>query len=150
MRWPLLWAGGCNILLALHAHKSCWRDGGEEGGRFPGHQLGRAFRIPPKHEASTVGCTPLHACSFLGPQEPKRLSARRVWAKQNGQSLSLNSNENTQHGLWEDKDTNHLPKEFTSIISISSCPEATGWSDAPAVQVPGLLALLDVCPGGHL
>jgi len=32
--------------------------------------------------------------------------------------------------LWEKDDTNYLPKEFTSIISISSCPEAARCSDA--------------------
>lgn len=47
-----------------------------------------------------------------------------------GQSLPLNSNENAQHSLWKEDDTNHLPKEFTSIISIALCPEAAGCFNA--------------------
>ena len=129
---PAVAGGNGDATSSLHhtAHKSAWTDGGEQGGRFPGHQLVHAFCIPPKHEASPAGCTLLRAQSFLGPQEPKRLSARSVWAKQNRQSLPLNSNENAQHSLWEEDDTNHIPKEFTSIISISSCPEAAGCSNA--------------------
>lgn len=133
MRWdaPAI-AGGSEdaVSSSYHtAHQSAWTDGGEQGGRFPGHQLLRASCIPPKHKANPADCSLLHARSFSGPQEPKHLSARRVWAKQNRQSLPLNSNENAQHGLWEEG-TNHLPKEFTSIVSISSCPEAAGCSHA--------------------
>lgn len=88
-----------------------------------------------KHEASPAGCALLCEWSFLGPQEPKHLGARRVWAAQNRQSLPLNSNENTQCSLWKEDDTNHLPKGFVSIISISSCPEAAGSSNAPATML---------------
>lgn len=92
---PTVAGGNEDAISSLYhtAHKSSWMDGGEQGGRFPGHQLVRAFCSPPKHKASPAGCTLLRALSFLGPQEPKHLSARRVWAKQNRQCLPLSSNE---------------------------------------------------------
>lgn len=82
---PVAVGGNGDAISSLHhtAHESPWTDGGEQGDRFLGHQLVHAFCIPPKHEANPAGCALHHAQSFLGPQEPKHLSARRVWAKKN-------------------------------------------------------------------